>query len=194
MIELYNGQKIFYNNLISSIPLPEMVLITDKMPENIVQASKKLTSTSIDLVSIGFNKKVTDKLWFYIYDEDILASRVYSPSIKSSNNAPEGCSSLQFEIYSRGTESKYSKEELIENVSYAIQKMKIAAKHDILFMHHKHLKYGNVIFDIGMESNRDEVRGFYDFHGVQTVGRFGEWDYLWSNQSFMSGYSVNLSI
>jgi protoporphyrinogen oxidase len=64
-----------------------MVLITDKMPENIVQASKKLTSTSIDLVSIGFNKKVTDKLWFYIYDEDIFASRVYSPSIKSSNTS-----------------------------------------------------------------------------------------------------------
>lgn len=35
----------------------------------------------------------------YIYDEDIKSARINSPSIKSPNNVPEGCSSMQFEIY-----------------------------------------------------------------------------------------------
>ena len=35
----------------------------------------------------------------YIYDEDIPPARVYSPSLKSADNAPAGCSSLQAEIF-----------------------------------------------------------------------------------------------
>lgn len=26
--------------------------------------------------------------------------------------------------------------------------------------------------------------------GIETIGRFGEWDYLWSDQSLMSGMSI----
>ena len=38
-------------------------------------------------------------MWFYIYNKNIKAARVHSPSLKSSYNAPKGCSSLQAEIY-----------------------------------------------------------------------------------------------
>ena len=165
-----------------------MAIIKDPKLEPL-KASKTLKATSIDLISVGFNRKVSNYLWFYIYDDDILASRAYSPSMKSPDNAPEGCSSLQFEIYSRGENSKYDKKELKENVIYALKKMRIADNEDILFMHHKHLRYGNVIFDIGMEKNRNSVRKYLKENGVKTIGRFGEWEYFWSNQSFMSGYN-----
>lgn len=183
-----NGDTIQYNTLVSSIPLPELVSITKHVPSKIYEASQYLKATSIDLISVGFRKDIVKELWFYIYDEDIYASRAYSPSIKSPENVPEGCSSLQFEIYSRGTSSQFSKAELIENVSYALKKMKIGSPEDVLFMEHKHLPYGNVIFDLGMEARRDKVRAFYKENYVGTIGRFGEWDYLWSNQSLLSGY------
>ena len=186
-----NDLTVEYQTLISSIPLPELVKITNNVTSNVAKASKKLKATSIDLISVGLKKSSLSDLWFYIYDEDILASRAYSPSLKSPENAPEGCSSLQFEIYSRGTDSKYDKEVLFENVVYALRKMKIAERNDIIFMHHKHLRYGNVIFDNGMEVKRDLVRSYFHSYEVQTIGRFGEWDYLWSNQSFMSGYNVS---
>ena len=67
--------------------------------------------------------------------------------------------------------------------------MEIADEEDIIFMHHKHLPYGNVIFDLGLEEHRDKVREYFHQHAVSTIGRFGEWDYLWSNQSFLSGYN-----
>lgn len=190
IVELSNGQRFKYQTLIASIPLPELSSIAKGIPIEVLNASKLLVATSIDLVSVGFNKVVTKDLWFYIYDEDIFASRAYSPSIKSPDNAPEGCSSLQFEIYSRGIKSKYSKDDLIENVIYALKKMNIANEDDLIFTHHKHLRYGNVVFDNGMEKNRDFVRSYFSSNGVKTVGRFGEWDYFWSNQSFLSGYKV----
>ncbi len=46
---------------------------------------------------------------------------------------------------------------------------------------------GNVIFDIGMEERRDFVKKYLDEKNVKLIGRFGEWDYLWSDQSYISG-------
>ena len=51
-------------------------------------------------ISVGLKtKNIPPYLWWYIYDEDILPARVYSPSLKSPDNVPEGCSSLQMEVY-----------------------------------------------------------------------------------------------
>ncbi len=188
-VKFSNGEIIEFNTLVSSIPLPVLASITKDTPLEILDSAQSLEATSIDLVSVGFNKEIIKDLWFYIYDEDILASRAYSPSVKSPDNVPEGCSSLQFEVYSRGVKSNYTKVELLENIKYALKKMKIASPEDVVFIDHKHLRYGNVIFDLGMEEKRDRVRDFFEQNLVRAIGRFGEWDYLWSNQSFLSGYN-----
>lgn len=184
----FNSNKLIpYSKLISTLPLPLFINLCSNVPDNVKKAASQLSATSVDLISVGFNKPIISNLWFYIYDADIFPSRAYSPSVKSLNNAPKGCSSLQFETYSRGCKSQFAVEELKHNVRYALKKMKIATDDEIIFMHHKHLPWGNVIFDIGMEKNRDIVRDFLHSNGVESCGRFGEWDYLWSNQALLSG-------
>jgi protoporphyrinogen oxidase len=132
--------------------------------------------------------EVSPSLWFYIYDQDILAARVYSPSWKSADNVPPGCSSLQWEIYSSCRRPlKASVAEMVENCLAAMERMGLAARSDVIFTHHKHLPFGNVVFDLGMEERRDAVRAWVEAQGIGLAGRFGEWAYLWSNQSFMSG-------
>lgn len=189
-ISFANGALVRYGRLISSLPLPELTSLANDVPEEIANAAKTLKATSIDLVSIGFNRKIVNDLWFYIYDEDILASRAYSPSIKSPDNAPFGCSSLQFELYSRGPESMFDPKNIRENTMYALKKMAISSGEDIVVYDHRRVRYGNVIFDKGMEERRDLVRSYFNSHNVKTIGRFGEWAYLWSNDSFMSGYGA----
>lgn len=189
-ITFENGQKIAYQKLVSTLPLPVLVKLFGAAPEPVRQAADNLAATSIDLISVAFNKPVVKDLWFYIYDDDILASRAYSPSVKSPDNVPDGCSSLQFEIYSRGTSSRFDAQQLKDNTLYALRKMNIADENDIVFMDHRFLEYGNVIFDAGMEENRKVVLDWARQEGVMSCGRFGEWDYLWSNQSFLSGYSA----
>lgn len=186
-----NGNIYDYDNLISSIPLPDLVKSIKGVSNEMLELANSLFATSVDLISVGFSRNIIDKLWFYIYDEDILAARAYSPSIKSPANVPEGCSSLQFEIYSSiKSKHHYTVQEMIDNTLYAIEKMGIGAKDDILFMEHKKLKYGNVVFDLGMEERRDKLLDYVRGHGIETIGRFGLWDYLWSNQAFMSGVNA----
>jgi protoporphyrinogen oxidase len=190
VIEFSNGKTVKYSKIINTIPLPLLVSITEGVPSEVETASNNLTATSIDLISVGFNRYIDTDLWFYIYDEDIFASRAYSPSQKSVDNAPEGCSSLQFEVYSRGTSSKYTRDQLIANVIYALKKMDIAHESDIAIIDHRRLKYGNVIFDADMTENRDKVHSWFNDNNIVNCGRFGAWDYLWSNQSFISGYEA----
>lgn len=184
-----NGKVVSYNRLVTTLPLPVLVEIIDGIPADIHAAGQSLKATSIDLVSVALNRQVVKDLWFYIYDDDILASRAYSPSVKSPDNAPAGCSSLQFEIYSRGDQSRFAREELLENTRRALLKMKVCEEEDIRFMDHRFLPYGNVIFDLGMEERRAAVLSWLKTRQLASCGRFGEWDYLWSNQSLLSGYN-----
>lgn len=116
-----------------------------------------------------------------------MAARVNSPSVKSGDNAPKGCSSLQFEIY-HGLQDVINREEILDNTKYALQKMNLCKEEDILFMDYRLLPYGNVIFYKGMEQKRDILKEYLKEQQVKLIGRFGEWDYLWSYQSYLSGY------
>lgn len=189
-VEFNHRERIGYTQLVSSLPLPMLATLVQDMPAPLQASAATLAATSIDLISVGFDKPLVKDLWFYIYDEQILASRAYSPSVKSPDAAPVGCSSLQFEVYSRGTRSRHDPEELKRNTVQALRTMGLATEDDIVVLHHKHLPWGNVIFDRGMEQHRDAVRGWLLGQGLRTVGRFGEWDYFWSNQSLLSGYAA----
>ncbi len=189
-VSFANGEVVKFHTLINTLPLPLLINIMDDVPDDVRTAASSLLVTSVDLISVGFRlPEVQPHLWFYIYDSDILASRVYSPSIKSRNNVPEGCSSLQFEIYSSPRKPQtHSPEAMKANTMMALQKMGILQnKEEVIFMHHKHLPWGNVVFDLGMEDRRDLVRDWLQQEGIISAGRFGEWDYLWSNQALMSG-------
>ena len=188
VVRTADGKCYEYCNLASSIPLNELVKITKNIPNDLLEESKKLTCTKISLVSVGFSRPDVAKwLWFYIYDKDIMAARVNSPSMKSSNNAPSGCCSLQFEIYHNNNDAVDEKE-IVENVKNSILEMGLCKENDILFMDYRLLEYGNVIFTKNMRTARDIIKSYYENKGIDLIGRFGEFDYFWSDQSFISGW------
>ena len=184
-----DGKCYPYQRLISSLPLPEMVKIVKGVPTEVVEACSKLECTCGYHVSIALKtKNIPPYLWWYIYDEDILAARVYSPSLKSPNNAPEGCSSLQMEVYCK--ENEYTEQELLERTVGKLIEAGIIKGEDILFTHVGFEKYANVIFTKPIYESRKTVRDYFASVGIETIGRFGEWDYLWSDQALMSGLSI----
>lgn len=186
---LIKNKKIAYDNIISSVPLTELCKIIKPIPKKILAASKKLNYTSGVLVSLGFSKKINTEMWFYIYDKNIKSARVYSPSMKSYNNVPKGCSSLQAEIYLNKNEKINStKIKKIENNTIkSLIKMKLFKKEDIILKDVRYVKFANVLFDKNIYKNRKIVKDYLVKNNIVPIGRFGEWDYLWSDQAFLSG-------
>ena len=195
LLRFGNGERVEYANLVSTLPLPHLVELATSAPDAVQADASTLFATELDLVSIAFERAdVSPSLWFYIYDRDILAARAYSPSRKSADNAPAGTSSLQFEIYSsRRKPQTLGAASLIGNCVEALERMGLARPSDIRLTDHRRLAYANVVFDLGMEERRDRVRDWVGGKGVALAGRFGEWEYLWSNQAMMSGLRAGSS-
>ena len=187
------GERIYYRNLVSSIPLPELLPMIKGAPAEIVEAAAGLWATSVAIVSVGFRvPRATDHLWFYIYDPELLPARVYSPSIKSPDNAPAGCSSLQFEIYfSKHKPLPGAGGTIIEHVLHTIKELGLPVSlDDVAVTDFRVLPYGNVVFDRGMLPRREAVHRYLAAQNILPVGRFGDWDYLWTDQCFYSGKKV----
>jgi protoporphyrinogen oxidase len=194
LVHFEDGSKEEYEHLVSSLPAPYLISCLNNVPEHVTEASKKLFATSIAIVSLGFNKPNIPKyLWNYIYDEDFLSARCYSPSIKSSDNVPDGCSSLQFEIYfSSKKKLKFEGDELINHIINKGVEMGLFDKEDIIIRDVRILPYGNVVFYNGMEDDRKVVLDYLDSLGIHYIGRFGQWAYLWTDQSLLTGKELKL--
>lgn len=183
-----DGSNDTYDELVSSLPLPILLpMLSPRAPQEVMEAVRRLLWTTVDLVSVGFDRPdIPPCLWYYIYDDDNVAARAYSPSLKSPENAPEGKSSLQFEIYNLSTKDRLKPQELMNNIRTKLIENAICNEEEILFCHHKHLPFGNVVFNHGMKERRQLVTEYIKGLGVKSCGRFGEWDYLWSDQSYCS--------
>lgn len=193
MVYFADGTKTQYDGLYSSIPLPELLRMVDGVPKGILGKGEGLEHTGVALVSMGLRGCRVGKLWFYIHDADIMAARAYMPSVKSRVNAPDGCASIQFEIYFNGRHGGAPGEgAAVADCLAALEKLGVAGRGDVLFTDYRVLPYGNII---GLKQTEKDLPGILSWLkevGITPVGRFGRWEYLWSDQAFLSGYHAGI--
>ena len=191
IITFANGNSIAYERLISTLPLPEIINMLPDVPQEVKQAVDDLHWTCGYQVSLGFNRPdIAKYLWFYIYDQDILSARVYSPSLKSSDNVPEGCSSLQAEIFFDCKEKILDKKEVLENTISKFIEMGLFKKEDLIVQDIRFEPYSNITFVPSIYKNRQIIIDYLKTLGIESIGRFGKWDYKWTHQAFADGKEV----
>ncbi|QZZ22110.1 NAD(P)-binding protein [Leptothermofonsia sichuanensis E412] len=186
-----NGVVDTCDHLISSIPLPELIPMISGTPTDVLEAAQLLACTSVVLVNLGVNRAdLIDANWTYFYDRDIIFPRISTPHLQSPNNVPPGTGSIQVEVY---FSKKYRPldrlpEDYIQPVINDLQRCGILREDDeILFRNAMLVPYANVIFDLDRAKALSIVHGYLDDIGVNYCGRFGDWGYLWTDDSFISG-------
>ena len=160
-------------------------------PVDVLEAAKKLACTTCLLVTIGVDRdEISESHWSYFYDDDFFFTRLSYPHMQSPQNAPPGTGIIQAEVY---YSNKYhpldrSPQECIEPVISDLLRCGILRDNDeILFKHASIIPYANIIFDLDRSEALENVHGYLDEINVAYCGRFGEWGYLWSDESFVSG-------
>ena len=78
-------------------------------------------------------------------------------------------------------------DEIKEDTIKQLINMKLFNNEDIKVSDVKFIKYANVMFTNDIYENRNIGHKYLDDKGIFYAGRFGEWDYLWSDQSLISG-------
>ncbi|MCB0310351.1 MAG: FAD-dependent oxidoreductase, partial [Bdellovibrionales bacterium] len=144
-VRLADGRIEPYSELISTLPLPEVVKLLPQVPIDVLQAADSLMHTSVALISIGLkNPPPTKSLWSYIYDEEMPACRVHYPHLKSSNNVPIGKGSMQFEVYfGKHKPLKIELDALREQVIKMAAHMKLLELSEIEVVHVKAIPYAS---------------------------------------------------
>lgn len=190
-IRFAGGKVSKHEAIISSIPLPDLIPMIEGVPEDVVEAAQRLACSKCVVVNIGVDREdISPANWTYIYDQDFSFTRVSYPHMFSRNNAPPGTGSIQAELYYSDKYRPLDKtpEELIPEVIADLYRCGLLREGDkILYQGAMLLPYANIIFDLERADALEIIHGYLDDVGIATCGRYGEWGYLWTDESFMSG-------
>jgi len=186
-----SGASASYDQLISSMPLPDLVRVIDGAPDEVLAAAGRLACTTCVLVNFGVGREdLSASQWTYVYDRDFTITRLNFPHMFSPCNAPPGAGSIQAEVYFSDKYRPLDRrpDELIEPVEADLRRCGLLRPDDeILLRNAWTVRYANVIFDHYRVAALATVHGFLDEVGIAYCGRYGEWGYQWTDESFISG-------
>src|SRR5262245_6146644 len=186
-----NGILARYDALVSSVPLPDLVGMICGAPQDVLDASRRLACSTCVLVNVGVNREdLSASHITYIYDEDLCFTRLSFPHMLSARNVPPRTGSIQAEVY---FSEKYkpmtgAPKGWIEPVINDLRRCGLLREDDrVLFSNAMLLRYANVIFDLDRAAALKTVHGYLDDLGIAYCGRYGDWGYMWTDESFISG-------
>jgi protoporphyrinogen oxidase len=186
-----NGTVAQYDALVSSVPLPDLVRMIREVPLDVLDASRRLACSTCVLVNVGVDREgLSGSHMTYFYDEDICFTRLSFPHMLSARNVPPGAGSIQAEVYfsEKYKPLKGSPEDWIEPVITDLRRCGILREDDrVLFSNAMLLRYANVIFDLERAAALATVHGYLDDLDIAYCGRYGDWGYMWTDESFISG-------
>jgi protoporphyrinogen oxidase len=186
-----NGLAASYDALISSVPLPDLIRMISGTPQDILDAADRLECSSCVLVNLGVNRDDLSKAHItYFYDEDICFTRLGFPHMLSATNVPPGTGSIQAEVYFSRKYKPWTgaPEDWIEPVITDLNRCGILRESDrLLFRSARLVPYANVIFDLDRTAALKTVHGYLDDLDIAYCGRYGDWGYMWTDESFKSG-------
>lgn len=187
-ITFSNGHNVRFEQLISTIPLPELVQICPDAPEEVRMAATKLRTNSIRVVNLGINRpNLSNKHWVHFPEKDISFFRISYPSNFGRDLAPKGTSSISAEVAYSPTRP-LGAEPIADRVIADLIRVGALRRDDQIVLRETHdIKHAYCIYD---RHRKDSVRIVYNWLrsvGVVPCGRYGLWTYFWSDEAILSG-------
>ena len=160
-------------------------------PLDVLDACSRLACSTCVLVNVGVNREdISQAHITYFYDEDICFTRLGFPHMLAKSNAPAGTGSIQAEVYFSNKYKPFtgSPEDCIDPVIADLRRCGLLRDSDqILCRKAMLLPYANIIFDHERAAALRTIHGYLDDIGIAYCGRYGDWGYLWTDESFKSG-------
>ncbi|MBT9493242.1 MAG: FAD-dependent oxidoreductase [Paucibacter sp.] len=168
-----DGRKFNFDTLVNTLPLPVFIQACRDVPEHVLDAARQLTCSQLVLVNIAVpHVALRPEHWIYVYDKDKLSTRINFVEKLSANNAPEGWSGIQTEVYfSRHKPLLQSPEEIGALVEAELIEMGLIdpSRFTRGRTSHRHVKlvpWANVIFDHGTIAAMQKILGWLEGFGL----------------------------
>lgn len=191
---LEDGRHIWYDRLISTIPLPHLVsLLGTGVPPTIRTSAGELHSNSVHTVNIGFDGEEMGPLesmhWVYFPEDRTVFHRASMPGAFASSMVPDGCSSIQLEV-SESIHRPCNRSTLAERCLADLIRAGILRDRDRMRVQVSRvvtLDPAYIIYDAQRMDHVRTITRYLGRCGIRSYGRFGEWEYLNMDQAILSG-------
>jgi protoporphyrinogen oxidase/glycosyltransferase involved in cell wall biosynthesis len=190
LVVLADGRRYRYDQLVSTMPLPELVkLIGADAPGEVRAAAHGLNHVSIRCVNIGIGRPaITDKHWIY-YPEDAIFHRIFVQGNASPEcNAPGGFGFTCEISYSPWKPLPLDGDALISRcLEDCIKVGFITADDTVLVANQVDMPYAYVVYDHDRARHVATIRAWMEQHDITLSGRYSEWEYYNSDHAFLAG-------
>ncbi len=193
-----NGSShIKCEEIISTIPLFDLISSLQDVPKTIKDAVAGLKYTSLVTILLGIDSpKLNDISWIYIPDTKCISHRVSFPSNYSDKVAPPNKSCVLAEVtYNENSGiARLTNKEILENIVNYLDQNNLINKNNIEYTKINRAKYAYVVNDLNYERNIRIIKAYLKKTGIHLVGRFSEWEYynmdacVRSAMNFVSGW------
>ena len=189
-----NGDRIRYENLISTIPLTELVRIIKPGQKDLKKLAKGLKYNSVLCVWVAVKKKVAERYhWLYFPESKYPFSRLYFQHNFSEDTVPRGKSAIGaiFTYIGKAPRIGDVKKQLVGKL---MEMGMLETKKDIDYIDHVNMKYGFCIPTLGAAAVSKKIRGVLREKDIYSIGRYGEWKYSGLEQALEDGRSIAHSL
>lgn len=185
---LVNGDS--YDKVINTMPLGELVNVVEEIPEEVRLAFGRLRFTSLATVFLAVDAPCeTDRSWVYFpHPETGPFNRMTHLSNYSPMNAPEGKSSLMLEVTYH--DDLDTGEEFQQGIVRNLHDLGLVDREKVLWTKAWKNRYAYILYTHDLEENLEIVKGWLASVGVDTVGRFANYDYFNSDQCIRSAMDL----
>ena len=185
-LQFGNGEQCRYDYLASSIPLKELVSITESCPSHVRECAKKLRYLKLLCVNIIYRGMHDFPFhWFYIYDADKPASRVSIPSNLSSGTYKDELL-IQAEVFRRDDEVWTSDELMQQTVKDMVAIMGIQECN----IFDVSIAITPISYPISGIDRADAVSIITEWlhsNQIYPMGLGGSWKFMWSDDAYHVG-------
>lgn len=187
-ITFSNGNTVSYEQLISTIPLPELVKICPQAPQEVVDASAKLRTNSILVVNLGIDRaNISDKHWIHFPEKENSCFRLSFPHNLSSEVTPKGLSSISAEV-AYSDDMPVDKDTITDRVIEDLKRVGVLKPGESIPVKTTYdIKYGYCIYDFERKQAVKTIHKWMKQHQIIPSGRYAMWAYFWSHEAMLSG-------
>ena len=189
-----NGnQDRHYAQLVSTIPLHEMVNIVEGVPEEIKACVRALRYNSLFTVTVGLaSANLPDYTAIYVPAAQVPFHRVSFPGIFSPGNVPKGKSLIQAEITANEGDGFWELDdaEVLRRVVSGLEDMALLKRSDICYSKVIRTQYGYVVQDFAYRKSLEKAKAYFEGLGIALCGRGAEFEYINMDQCIERGIKV----
>lgn len=189
-VELKDGEKIHYDALVNTAPLPYFVEMTEGLGVSLKQCAKRLSWLVIDCVQLGIDdKRIFPYDWSYIPEREYPFSRVgkYPGAGKGTR--------LYVEFTRSCGGRKPSEKQLIRLALNGLKGLKILKNEDIVKEAHAiTLDPAYVLYDKTRNTFVPKILEALGERHIFSIGRYGAWKYSSMEDAIIEGINTAESL